>query len=113
MTEHEKLVKIFEEVDTYCDNTFCNTCPYDTDISDNSCVYHALADKLLEYGYSQNNLLNKDIVGKAIREELGNMLTDILNSISDRTHSSLYCYEIKPVHIVEALKTVKRKYKND
>lgn len=113
MTEHEKLVKIFEEVDTYCDNTFCNTCPYDDVKNGHSCAFHACADKLLEYGYSQNSLLDKDIIGKAIREELGNILTDILNSISDHTHSSAYCYEIKPVHIVEALKTVKRKYKND
>lgn len=111
MTEREKLIKIFEEVDTHCDNTFCNTCPYN-DVG-RSCTLHAYADKLLEYGYSQNSLLDKDIVGKAIREELGNMLTDILNSISDCTHSSVYCYEIKPIHIVEALKTVKRKYKND
>lgn len=86
MTEREKLIKIFTEVDTHCDNTFCNTCPYNDTKADNSCVYHAYADKLLEYGYSQNNLLNKDIIGKTIREELGNMLTDILNNISDRTH---------------------------
>lgn len=113
MTEHEKLMKIFNEADTQCVNTFCNTCPYN-DIKDGySCAYHAYADKLFEYGYLQNNFLNKDIIRKAIEEELVVMLTDIINTIDDSArNANAYDSELLLI-IINALKTVQRSIEND
>lgn len=112
MTEHEKLMKIFDEVDTHCDNTFCNTCPYNLKDS-HFCVRYAYADKLIEYGYSQNNLLNKDTIRKVVREELHSMFTDILNSIDDKARQVNARDLELPMIIIKAFETVQKRYENE
>lgn len=64
MTKSDELVKLLAELDSYCTNTFCNTCPYQQISNEYPCTCYAFAQKLIDEGYDKKKNAVKEFAEK-------------------------------------------------
>lgn len=78
MTKFEELVKLLDEVDKHCTNTFCNTCQYYQMSDERPCVFYAIAQKLIDEGYGKvNNIVEYQKETKRLKDKLQAVLLNI------------------------------------
>ena len=106
MTKFDELVELLAEVDDHCANTFCNTCPYQQISDDYPCSFYAIAQKLIDEGYSKvNDIVEYQKETKRLKDKLQAVLTnaDIIKDFS----KSIAIHEAYAKGAKDALKKLK------